>query len=437
MKVSFCTLGCKVNQYESEAMAEALTEAGWEVVPFGTRADATILNTCAVTTEAERKVRQMIRRAAAFSPEGFLVVTGCAAQLHPAALTPLKGVCFICGNGRKMQAVEAILSHFSELPQREDPSADSFSLTCFEDMTINKSERTRAYIKIEDGCDSHCAYCIIRKARGAVRSKPKDAVLAEARGLAAAGYREIVLTGIEISAYGKDLDCDLADLLAALDGIPGLARIRLGSLDPALLRPAFIEKLVKIEHLCPHFHLSLQSGCDKTLRAMRRKSNTAQIKEAVDALRASLPEATFTADLIAGFPGESDEDFAETLAFVESLTLLDFHIFAFSPRPGTEAADLPDQIPGKVKAAREKALASLREKMRHKLLASYVGKEVEVLFEENEEGFSVGHTAGFLEVAVETEEALHNRLLPVRLIKADRARLIGSLLTKTSQPQKI
>lgn len=430
MKVSFCTLGCKVNQYESEALAERMTDAGWEVVPFGQAADATVINTCAVTAEAERKARQMVRRAAAASPGAILAVTGCAAQLRPETFTGLQSVFHVIGNGRKAETAEAILSHFGEKTSPPLPTvlSDTFVLSSFEPMEIRKSERTRAYIKIEDGCDSRCSYCIIRRARGPVRSKGRDAVAAEAEKLVAAGYREIVLTGIEIAAYGKDLGCDLADLLADLDRIPGLVRIRLGSLDPALLRPAFIERLSGLSRLCPHFHLSLQSGCDRILAAMRRKSNTGQIREAVGLLRRVFPKSAFTADVIVGFPGESEEDFAATAAFLKELSLLDFHIFVFSPRPGTEAASLPNPVAPAISAAREKTLAALRADMRREVLSAHLGQTVEVLFEDFRNGLSIGHTANFLEVAAPTPHNAHNALAQVKLLSCDGLRLNGTVV---------
>lgn len=429
MKVSFCTLGCKVNQYESEALAEALAAEGFEVVPFGEPCDATVVNTCAVTTEGERKARQMIRRAQSISPGTYLVVTGCAAQLHPEALEKIEGVSYICGNGQKKSAVDAILAHFrAETPPKAPVNPDSFDLSCFEPMQINKSERTRAYIKIEDGCDAKCTYCIIRQARGTVRSKPMDEVVAEAKGLVEAGYRELVLTGIEIAAYGKDLGCDLADLLMTLSSPEGLARLRLGSLDPAFLRPRFLDRIRAHPTLCHHFHLSLQSGCDKTLAAMKRRNNTAMAKEAVAHIRKIMPDATFTADIIVGFPGETEEDFAATAAFVAELGLLDCHIFAFSPRPGTEAAAMPDQLSSAVKAKREKTLAAIVQQSRASLLSSYIGQTVTVLFEEYKNSLAYGHTANFLEVCAPAKRDLHNTLLSVCLERHDGQKLFGTIV---------
>lgn len=428
MKVSFLTLGCKVNQYESEAIAEALQARGFTVVPFGEACDATLINTCAVTTEGERKARQMVRRAVNASPHACIVVTGCAAQLHPNSFSSIPGVHYVLGNGKKMQAVDAILSHFENKQAQAVCPAESFALSAFEPMAIQKSERTRAYIKIEDGCDSRCAYCIIKTARGRVRSKPLADILSETQALLASGYREIVLTGIEISSYGKDLGCDLLTLLEALDNLPNMGRIRLGSLDPSLLRPDFCERLAKIKHLCHHFHLSLQSGCSRTLAAMRRKNNAEQAKTAILTLRSLLCDVTFTADIIVGFPGESEEDFQQTVSFLEEVLLLDCHIFAFSPRPGTEAAEMKEQISGEIKTLREKKLQEITALSRKRVMESFLGKSAPVLFEEHKNGYCLGHTDNFLEVAVKSDADLHNQVATVCFEKIENNRMIGYIL---------
>ncbi len=416
-------------------MAEVMAAHGWEIVPFGARADAVIVNTCAVTVEAERKGRQMIHRALKDSPGCFLAVTGCSAELSASALAAIPGVAVVVGNRRKMAAVEAVLSHFDKKASAPADACSknrvvSLAGAPFEPMRIQKSERTRAYIKIEDGCESKCAYCAIRLARGGIRSKPVEEVLTEAQGLLDAGYREIVLTGIEISAYGKDLGYGLADLLARLDALPFSFRLRLGSLDPAFLKPPIIASLASLSHLAHHFHLSLQSGCDKTLAAMRRTSNTTMIKRAVEGIRATMPDAAFTADVIVGFPGESEADFEESAAFIASLNLLDFHIFAFSPRPDTEAAAMPNQCGGSIKAAREKKLAALRAASTAKVLASWVGKALPVLFESWADGVAIGHTANFMEVAVPSPAPLDNALLSVFFLSVSKGRLIGRLEEK-------
>ncbi|MBQ8383498.1 MAG: tRNA (N(6)-L-threonylcarbamoyladenosine(37)-C(2))-methylthiotransferase MtaB [Clostridia bacterium] len=431
MEVTFAiyTLGCKVNQYESQALAEELLRAGLRQVSFEERADIYLINTCSVTAEGERKVRQIIRRAHKTSPDAAIIVTGCYAQVDGDRLASLPGVRFVCGNLRKMRAAEVALSIAGGTAGDRSPEVEVSSLenAGFEKMTIRRSERTRAYLKIEDGCESRCAYCIIPRARGPIRSKPLAEVVEEARALMEAGYAEIVLTGIEISAYGKDLTEKLPDLLRALDALPGLERIRLGSLDPSLMTPAYTELLKEIRHLAPHFHLSLQSGCDRTLNAMRRRYNTAMVRRNVDAIRAAFPDACFTADVIVGFPGETEEDFQNTAAFVGSLDLLDCHIFPYSIRPGTEAAKMSGQLSGDVKEARVHALEKIIADGRQRVLTAQIGKTLPVLFEEERDWYQIGHTASFLEVSVPIDEPLHGRILSVELAAVENGRLIGRL----------
>ncbi|MBO5778788.1 MAG: tRNA (N(6)-L-threonylcarbamoyladenosine(37)-C(2))-methylthiotransferase MtaB [Clostridia bacterium] len=432
MEVKFAvyTLGCKVNQYESEAIAEELLRAGLVQVAFEEMADIYLVNTCSVTAEGERKVRQIIRRAHKNNPTASIIVTGCYAQVDGDRLAELPGVRFVCGNLRKMRAAEVALSIADGSFTDESATVEVPSLTGadFEPMTIRRSERTRAYLKIEDGCESRCAYCIIPRARGPIRSKPMVEVVEEARALVNAGYREIVLTGIEISAYGKDLPETLPDLLHALDNLPGLERIRLGSLDPSLLTPAYTEGLKDIRHLAHHFHLSLQSGCDRTLNAMRRRYNTAMVRRNVDALRAAFPDACFTADVIVGFPGETEEDFQNTAAFIGSLDLLDCHIFPYSIRPGTEAATMGGQLPGDVKEARVHALEAVIAESHQRVLTAQVGKILPVLFEEERDGLSIGHTASFLEVAIPSNASLHGQILAVKLTAILDNRLTGEIV---------
>ena len=430
VKFAIYTLGCKVNQYESEAIAEELLRAGLMQVSFEDAADIYLVNTCSVTAEGERKVRQIIRRANKKNPAAAILITGCYAQVDGDRLASLPGVRFVCGNLRKMRAAEVALAIADGSLDSTAPTVEVASLegADFEKMTIRRSERTRAYLKIEDGCESKCAYCIIPRARGPIRSKPMAEVVEEARALVEAGYKEIVLTGIEISAFGKDLTEKLPDLLSALDNLPGLERIRLGSLDPSLLMPAYTQLLKEIRHLAPQFHLSLQSGCDRTLNAMRRRYNTAMVRRNVDAIRAAFPDACCTADVIVGFPGESEEDFQSTAAFIGSLDLLDCHIFPYSIRPDTEAATMSGQLPGDVKEARVHALEAVIEESRLRVLSAQIGKTMPVLFEEEREGLWIGRTPSFVEVGVASHRPLHGEILPVRLTAIDGNRLAGELL---------
>ena len=430
IRFAIYTLGCKVNQYESEALSEELIRAGLTQVTFEEAADIYLINTCSVTAEGERKVRQIIRRANKKNPDAAIIVTGCYAQVDGDRLVELPGVRFVCGNLRKMRAAEVALSIADGSWESKTPFVEVSSLADapFEKMTIRRSERTRAYLKIEDGCESRCAYCIIPRARGPIRSKPMAEVVEEARALVEAGYREIVLTGIEISAYGKDLAEKLPDLLRALDELPGLQRIRLGSLDPSLLTPAYTELLKGIRHLAPHFHLSLQSGCDRTLNAMRRRYNTAMVRRNMDAIRAAFPDACFTADVIVGFPGESEEDFQNTAAFIGTLDLLSCHIFPYSIRPGTEAAEMSGQLSGDVKEARVHALEVVVADGRRRVLEAQIGKTFPVLFEEERDGCQIGHTASFLEVAIPDRTPLHGQILSVKLTEIAGDCLLGQLI---------
>lgn len=451
MKVSFCTLGCKVNQYESAAMAQYLASEGIEIVPFGQECDACIINTCAVTSEAQRKSCQMIRRASALSDGVFVAVTGCSAQLFPEKLKSAAKIDFITGNLNKMRTAEAVASFLAgkgASPQMSDGaqafgSLKNFRDARFEPMSVAHCDRARAYIKIEDGCDHACSYCIIPHARGPVRSRPAENIVTEASSLSETGYSEIVLCGIEISAYGRDLGCDLCDLLSALERIPGIKRVRLGSLDPFILKKDFIDRLSKIGNLAPHLHLSLQSGCDRTLAAMKRRNTAESLYESVEYARKMIPDVSFTADVIVGFPGETDDDFAESASFIEKVGLLDFHIFAFSARPGTPAAEMGGKVDTATKKRREKCLEQIRERSKNAFLSRYIGRDIEVLFEEIKDGYLKGHTGNFSEVIIPVEEAkahmgicaqaMRGMTLSARVKKIESGALYVTLCRKSSE----
>ncbi|MBQ7397446.1 MAG: tRNA (N(6)-L-threonylcarbamoyladenosine(37)-C(2))-methylthiotransferase MtaB, partial [Clostridia bacterium] len=346
--VGILTLGCKVNQYESEAIGESLASHGFLLCPPSDVCDIYIINTCTVTAESDRKARQFIRRALSHNPDAFVLVTGCMAQTDAESIRQIEGVDFICGNRNKMAIVNATLALWARGKKNDAPEIDVPSLdgADFEHMSICRFGRTRAYIKIEDGCESRCTYCIIPAARGHIRSKPMETVLDEVRTLTEGGCREVVLTGIETASWGRDLDgADLADLLEAVDRVPGIGRVRLGSLDPTIMRPAFVERIAKLSSLAPHFHLSMQSGSDAVLARMKRKYNSKQALSAIERLRAAMPNVQLTTDIIVGFPGETEEEFEETLRFSETIGFARMHVFPFSPRETTPAAVMPDQIP--------------------------------------------------------------------------------------------
>ncbi len=403
-RAAILTLGCRVNQYESESIAGILEADGFEIVPFGTPADVTVINTCTVTAESDRKSRQHIRRAAAVSPDGKIVVTGCFAQISPEVAAAIRGVSAVIGNAEKSR-IPALVRDLYEGRLPENPILPSnLSGAKYDALTLFVPRRARAFIKIEDGCENHCAYCIIPKARGSVRSKNPATILCEARMLAAAGCSEITLTGIETGAYGRDSGgaFSLATLLADLKNVPGIHRIGLGSLDPSLLRDPFIGTASAVPSLLPHFHLSLQSGSTAVLRRMRRPYTAERAMERIAALRRAFPEAMLTADVIVGFPGETDAEFEETLAFCRGIRFLHLHIFPYSIRKGTEAAEMPGQVPDALKKERAARLAAVQSNIKTEILTDYVKQHentpVSLLIEEYKDGYAIGHSEHFVEI---------------------------------------
>lgn len=412
------TLGCKVSQYESEAILEEAVRRGFTPVTEG--ADIAVINTCTVTAEGDRKCRQLIRRLVRQSPETKIMVCGCYSQVSPESVSAIDGVAYVCGTQNKLRTVERALEL---LDGKAIPKIEVAPLAGadFESMRILHAPRTRAYIKIEDGCDNRCAYCKIPDARGHVRSKKIADVVAEARALTDAGVREVVLTGIETASFGADTGESLCDLLDAVNGIDGIERIRLGSLEPTLMRPAFLDRIAKVGKLTPHFHLSMQSGSSRTLAAMRRKYNAETAWRNIENTRAALPDVQFTTDFIVGFPGETDEDFAETMEFARRIGFLATHVFKYSKRAGTPAAKMPDQIPEEVKHARSQALIALSaESTAHCLAEILAAHPTEtVLFEQKIGGLWSGHTAAFAEVRAASDADLHGELRKVRLDKIE------------------
>lgn len=433
--VGIYTLGCKVNQYESEAIGEALSALGFTLCSPSQVCDVYVINTCTVTAESDRKARQFIRRALSKNPTAFVLVTGCMAQTSPKTIEAIEGVDFICGNRNKMAVVDAIVDLCRRGCKNDPPivAVPSLEGANFEDMSICRFGRTRAYIKIEDGCESRCTYCIIPSARGHIRSKPMEAVLEEVRALTEGGCREVVLTGIETASWGRDLgDADLADLLEAVDAIPGIGRVRLGSLDPTLMRKAFVERIAQLSSLAPHFHLSMQSGSDAVLARMKRKYNRTQALAAIERLHSALPNVMLTTDIIVGFPGETEEDFEATLDLARRARFLMIHVFPYSKRQGTPAAVMPDQVPGEIKRQRVAALTALSAEIRREILTELIEKNtvLPVLFETYGAGTAVGHTPSFIEVHVATPAALHAQTHNVRLtgLTEDGAGCIGEIV---------
>ena len=428
MKYIISTLGCKVNQYETQAMETMLRERGHESCTDGELADAVIVNTCAVTAESGRKSRQLIRRLRDANPGAVIAVCGCYSQLEPAAVEEL-GAAVVFGSADRRAFVDAIEKAVLDGETAKEIDKP-FERRVFETLPAGAvSGRTRAMLKIQDGCVNFCTYCIIPYTRGRLRSLPLKDAAAETARLAAEGYREIVLTGIEVASYGFDLPGrpGLAELIRTVADAAGEMRIRLGSLEPTVITEDFCRTVKETGKLCRHFHLSLQSGCDRTLKAMNRKYDTAFFFDTTERLRSYFPGCALTADLITGFPGETEEDHSETLRFIERCGFADMHIFPYSRRPGTPADRMPDQCTAALKSRRAAEAQAVAARMRANYLESCVGSTLPVLFESGDGSGSVGHSDNYILVRV-PQEGLHSRLLDVEIIGVDGAELRGRLI---------
>ena len=430
MKIAFYTLGCKVNQYETQALEQLVTQRGHSLVPFEEAADAYVINTCTVTAVSDKKSRQVIRRARKAAPDAVIAVCGCYPQTHPDDVEKL-GVDLIAGTGDRTGFVDLLEREWSD---RQPITAldDAFQRRTFEPLPAGGLEgRTRAMLKMEDGCVNFCSYCIIPYARGRVRSLPLADCVRQARELEAAGYREIVLTGIEISSWGQDLE-GKPELMEAIEAIcQGLSpdtRVRLGSLEPRTITPDFCRRAAALPNLCPHFHLSMQSGCDTVLARMNRKYDSNRYYESVKFLHQVYDRPAITTDLIVGFPGETEEEFQQTLDFIQKCAFSSMHIFPYSKRPGTPAAKLPGQVLNAVKEERAHRAAQIARTMQDAYLDRWVGETVPVLFEEEREGLWRGHTTRYCEVAVQSAQPLHNQLRQVRITGRDGGALQGVLV---------
>ena len=430
MKIAFYTLGCKVNQYETQALEQLVTQRGHSLVPFEEAADAYVINTCTVTAVSDKKSRQVIRRARKAAPDAVIAVCGCYPQTHPDDVEKL-GVDLISGTGDRTGFVDLLEREWSD---RQPITAldDAFQRRTFEPLPAGGLEgRTRAMLKMEDGCVNFCSYCIIPYARGRVRSLPLADCVRQARELEAAGYREIVLTGIEISSWGQDLE-GKPELMEAIEAIcQGLSpdtRVRLGSLEPRTITPDFCRRAAALPNLCPHFHLSMQSGCDTVLARMNRKYDSNRYYKSVTFLHEAYDRPAVTTDLIVGFPGETEEEFQQTLDFIQKCAFSAMHIFPYSKRPGTPAAKLPGQVRNAVKEERAHRAAQIARTMQDAYLDSWVGETVPVLFEEERDGLWRGHTTRYCEVTVQSAQPLHNQLRQVRLTGRDGGALQGVLV---------
>ena len=429
-RVGLYTLGCKVAQYETEAIAEYFEAFGYTVSDFNERNDVYVINTCTVTAEADKKSRQIIRRAKRQNPDAKILVCGCYSQRTPDEIEKMPEVDAVIGSGGKLRLVriaEELLSGRAKVSDVTDIYNEPF-----EPMRITRGPRTRVYVKIEDGCESKCSYCAIPSARGNVRSKPANDVIEEVEALTKSGVPEIVLTGIETGSYGKDFGTGygLGDLLAELDQRKSAERIRLGSLAPELIGSEFAEKIKGLGILAPHFHVSIQSGSDRTLAAMRRRYTRNRALENIKRIKDYIPDATFTTDLMVGFPGETEEDFLETVSFAEEVEFLSAHVFCYSRRKNTVAAELPDQIPEAVKHDRSHRLIERIESISHRVLDDIIEKQdlLDCIFEEQRGEMWYGHSACFAEVMISSNKDLHGKKLSVLPIRREGNIIIGKTI---------
>ena len=429
MVFAFHTLGCKVNQYETQAMEELLLAKGHTLVPFEEKADVYIINSCTVTAVSDKKSRQAVRQARRRAPEAVVALCGCYPQVSPEEAAKLDAD-LIGGSGDRQGFLD-LLESMAGRKEKTVTVDNALHRRAFESLPAGGLEgRTRAMLKAEDGCTNFCAYCIIPYARGPVRSLPLDQAETEARRLAAAGYRELVLTGIELSSYGRALPGrpSPAELIEKVCQAAPQLRVRLGSLEPRTVTEEFCQRLKALPNLCPHFHLSLQSGCDATLARMKRKYDTARFYESAALLRKHFDNPGITTDLIVGFPGETEEEFSQTLDFIRKCAFSQMHIFPYSRRQGTPAAAMPGQLSNAEKAQRAQRAAEVAGALRRSWLTGWIGKTVEVLFEEEKEGFWRGYTPQYVEVTVSGEENLHNTLRRVRLTAAGEDKIFGTLV---------
>lgn len=421
-KASLHSLGCKVNSYETEAMQQMLVQAGYEIVPFGEKADLYVINTCSVTNIADRKSRQMIHKARKLNPDAIVVAAGCYVQTSTGQAKEDDAIDIIIGNNRKQDLLELVAAYEREHKRKEGILDINQPHPSYEELKVSHpSEHTRAFLKVQDGCNQFCSYCIIPYARGRVRSRRLEDVVSETEKLAKNGFQEIVLTGIHLSSYGIDLGCSLLDLIRSIHEIDGIRRIRLGSLEPGIITREFVEELVKLEKVCPHFHLSLQSGSGTVLKRMNRKYTPEEYLEKCRLLRGYYEHPALTTDVIVGFPGETEEEFKETCDFVRKAAFYEIHVFKYSKRNGTVAASMPGQIPERVKGERSSILLEIAAGMKEEFVKWYEGKKVSVLFEEpvtvDGAEYYEGFTPEYVKVWHKTDENLGNRIMEVEFFR--------------------
>ncbi len=428
-KTAFYTLGCKVNQYETEAMSELFANAGYEITDFSDKADIYVINTCSVTNMGDRKSRQIIHRAKKSNPNAIIAVTGCYAQTAPDEVLSIDGVNIVIGTKNRKNIVSLIEA--LDADSNVNHVSDIMTTHEFEELHIKKySNRTRAFIKIQEGCNQFCSYCIIPYARGPVRSRKMQDILDEIHILAANGFKEIILVGIHVASYGTDLEnSSLEKLITDVDAIDGVERIRLSSIEPMTLNQQFIDNIKHSKKLCHHFHISLQSGCDETLKRMNRKYTTSQFKSIADGLRAAFDDVAITTDIMVGFPGETDEEFESTVNFARQIQFSDAHIFQYSQRRGTPAAKRPDQISPSVKERRSKIIIAETQRTRDEFLNRFISKTMRVLFEQPaKDGLYEGKTDNYITVHAPSEDNLNDEFRNVLLEKAENGIMTGKIV---------
>ena len=427
---AYHTLGCKVNQYDTQAMEELLSAAGYETVPFSADADVYLVNTCTVTGTGDKKSLQTVRRLRREHPDSRIILCGCLAQLRGEVLLST-GADLILGTQRRGEIV-SLLSRVVETGKplcAVEPLGES---TPFERLCVSRqNEHTRAVLKIQEGCGNRCAYCVIPLVRGPIRSRPMEDILEESVRLAAAGFCEIVLTGIHLSSYGRDLQdgTSLAEVIRRLQQVPGILRIRLGSLEPTVINPDFVSVMRDSDKICPQFHLALQSGSDSVLRRMRRRYNTAQYLRAVDDIRAGFPRAALTTDILTGFPGETETEFNETADMIRKVGFARIHVFPYSPRPHTEAALMPGQLPDAVRQERARQLIAVGEETAARYRCSWLGRETELLPEEMVGGCWEGYTPEYLRVRLAPGAGcVSGRPVRIRVTSVDQPTVVGEII---------
>lgn len=426
-KAASFALGCKVNQYESEAIAELFAEKGYEIVGIDEEADVYVINTCTVTNFGDKKSRQLIRKVKRQNENAIVAVVGCYAQTAPKELMEIAGVNLVIGTKDRAQIVEMV-EQYDRANGVENHVSDIMKERVFEPLSIQKlANRTRAYLKIQDGCSQYCSYCIIPYARGPIRSREPQEVVAEVKRLAENGFKEVVLTGIHVASYGKDRrDTSLPEILKQVHEVEGIERIRFSSIEPNVVTEEFAQTMAALPKVCDHFHLSLQSGCDKTLKEMNRKYDTEKYRQAAATLRKYLPKVALTTDIIVGFPGETEEDFRESYAFAEEIGFAKIHVFPYSPKRGTPAAARKDQLLNAVKAERSHTLIQLSDRMAADFLADAVGTDAEVLYERAVgDGIYEGHTTNYMKVHGRSEVDLTNRICKTHITRAEGEMLFG------------